>query len=98
LRLKYRASSGRRKIVRNAAAAGKAAANGSADGIVRLRIKRNHCADTPTPLLPPFSADRRTADAKIASGEKVLFATQRAVPVLTRGNPSNVEIVVAPVK
>lgn len=37
-------------------------------------------------------------DAKIACGDKVLFATQRAVPVLTRGNPSNVEIVVAPVK
>jgi putative lipoprotein len=37
-------------------------------------------------------------DAKITYEGKVLFLSPRAVPVLTRGNPTSVEIVVAPVK
>jgi len=36
--------------------------------------------------------------AKIVLGERVLFATERPLPVLTKGNPHSVEIVVAPVK
>lgn len=37
-------------------------------------------------------------DARVAFGGKVLFAALRPVPVLTKGNPDNVEIVVTPVK
>jgi uncharacterized lipoprotein YbaY len=37
-------------------------------------------------------------DAKITSGGKVLFLAPRSIPVLTKGNPTNAEIVVAPVK
>lgn len=37
-------------------------------------------------------------DAKIVLGERTLFTSPRPVPVLTRGNPTSAEIVVAPVK
>lgn len=37
-------------------------------------------------------------EARIIAGGRVLFATPRPVPVLTRGNPNNAELVVAPVK
>ena len=37
-------------------------------------------------------------EARILVGGRVLFATPRPVPVLTRGNPKNTELVVEPVK
>lgn len=37
-------------------------------------------------------------DAKVVAAGRILFASQLPVPVLTRGNPTNVEIVVTPFK
>lgn len=37
-------------------------------------------------------------EARIIAGGKVFFATTRPVPVLTRGNPPNTEIIVVPVR
>lgn len=49
----------------------------------------------------PGLIDKRNAygvDAKIVFAERTLFATERPIPVLTRGNPDTVEVVVVPVK
>ena len=37
-------------------------------------------------------------DAKVVAAGRILFTSQQPVPVLTRGNPTNVEIVVTPFK
>lgn len=37
-------------------------------------------------------------EARIIAGGRILFATARPTPVLTRGNPGSVEIVVVPVR
>lgn len=37
-------------------------------------------------------------DAKVVAAGRILFVSQQPVPVLTRGNPTNVEIVVTPFK
>jgi putative lipoprotein len=51
--------------------------------------------------LPHHAINKRLGygmEAKIVAGGRVLFATSRPVPVLTRGNPESTEIVVEPVK
>jgi putative lipoprotein len=52
------------------------------------------------PYQPGLIEKRETyaMDARISYGGKVLFLAPRPVPVLTKGNPTSVEIVVAPVK
>ncbi len=49
----------------------------------------------------PGLIDKRDAygiDAKIIAAGRTLFASERPIPVLTRGNPTGVEVVVVPVR
>ncbi|HLP00479.1 MAG TPA: YbaY family lipoprotein [Opitutaceae bacterium] len=52
------------------------------------------------PYQPGLIAKRQAygLDAKIVAEGRTLFATDRPIPVLTRGYPDRVEIVVSPVK
>lgn len=77
---------------------------GTADQVV---TEENYARPVAMPLefflrLPSSTGiDKRKAyglEAKIVAGDRVLFATSRPVPVLTRGNPENAEVVVEPVR
>lgn len=52
------------------------------------------------PYQPGLISQRQSygLDAKILDGSRTLFASTYPVPVLTRGHPKQVELVVAPVK
>ena len=52
------------------------------------------------PYQPGLISQREAygVEAKIVFGGQILFASPRPIPVLTRGNPKQVEIVVAPVR
>ena len=77
--------------------------DGTADRVI---VTENYARPPSMPLefflrYQPGAVNRRLGygmEVKIIAGGKVLFATPRPTPVLTKGNPDRAEVIVEPVR